>query len=84
MARQIVRFLFNYGSDKLSCGVPEVGPAVVTCGDRRSPLPGTIMVVSLRLLYLIVLQLLSWLTLLRPTGSRGDGVSLQVEARTYK
>jgi putative transposase len=31
--------------------------------------PGTIMVVSLRLLYLIVSQLLSWLTLLDRTTS---------------
>jgi hypothetical protein len=29
----------------------------VTCGDRRNPAPGTIMVVSLRLLYLIFGQL---------------------------
>ena len=40
----------------------------MTCRDRQ---PGTIAAVSLRLLYLIVSRLLSWLTLLsRPTASK--------------
>ena len=37
-----------------------------------TPRPGTIMVVSLRRLYLIVGQLLSWLTLLGRTTSSKD------------
>ena len=51
------------------CGVPEVAPEVVTCRDRQ---PGMIAAVSLRLLYLIFSQLLSWLTLLPRAPSSKD------------
>ena len=43
-------------------------PEPVTCGDRQ---PGMIADVSLRLLYLIVSRLLSWLTLLGRASSSG-------------
>ena len=49
-------------------------PEPVTCGDRQ---PGMIAEVSLRLLYLIFSQLLSWLTLL-PRASTSKDVELLV------
>jgi hypothetical protein len=42
-----------------------------------------IAAVLLRLLYLIFQQVLGLTLPIRPSGSRGDGASLQVEARTY-
>ena len=52
-----------------ACGVPEVGLSPVTCSDRQHCMIAT---VSLRLLYLIFSQLLSWLTLLPRTPSSTD------------
>jgi quinol monooxygenase YgiN len=55
-------------------------PEVVTCRESALPQPGTITVVSLRLLYQIFSQLLSWPALLGRTTSSKD-IELRVLRR---
>jgi hypothetical protein len=56
---------------------------LLNSGDGSCHRFGMIAAVLLRLLYLIFQQVLGLTLPIRPSGSRGDGASLQVEARTY-